>query len=203
MGRPSIGRRAMTNAQRQRRFRKLHKQPKGRRSGKPLKDRGLYETVQPRAVSSLATHLPEGCRFVEPCAGSGFLVGHLVALGHVCVGASDITPLRDGIVQRDALTLTRADAPKGAMFITNPPHQPRRLLHALIVRLSDLAETWLLLDVNWLCIQELKPFSDRVRNIVPLGYRPKWFAGSPDSATQDFVWVKFSRPSKVPAKFLW
>jgi hypothetical protein len=45
------------------------------------------------------------------------------------------------------------------------------------MRFSDLAPTWLLVDVNWLCIQESAPLFDRLRCIVPLGYRPKWFAG--------------------------
>jgi hypothetical protein len=43
---------------------------------------------------------------------------------------------------------------------------------------------------------------------VPLGYRPKWFVKEDGDKKKggerrDFVWLKFGKPSKAPAKFLW
>jgi hypothetical protein len=200
MGRPAIGKHAMTAAERMRRHRK---KMKSRRSRYLKKARGLYETREPRAVEALSTYLPPGSRFIEPCAASGRLRGHLIAHpnGYTCDRASDIVPLASDVERKDVFSYTSADVAPGAAFITNPPYD-RDVLDPLIAHLSDVAPTWLLLYVGWLFAQESAPLCDRMRFIVPLGHRPRWFDGK-GSETRDFAWVLFGQPDKEPAKFQW
>jgi hypothetical protein len=177
----------------------------GKRSGFPRIPRDSYDTPA-TAVPALAPHLPAGFRFIEPCAGKGLLIDHLMALGGACVGASDIEPRsrRHKIRKRDALTLSRADVPAGALIITNPPHT-RALLHRMIERLSELAPTWLLIDAGWLFTQQAAPFLEpqrnRLRRIVAVGVRPKWIPGTPHNAKDDVAWLKFGRPRNKLTKF--
>ena len=206
MGRPTVGKHPMTAAERQRRSRKLRRS----RQSRFLKNtRNLYRTIEPRAVESLkkAARLRKGFKFIEPCAGYGDMVSHLVGIGGICVLASDIKPERDDIVKRDALTLTAADVPKGVMIITNPPFDVD-MLHPMIEHFTSMADTvWLLLPVNWLCNQSSRPYFSRLRLIVPLGYRPKWYVKEDGDKKvgerRNFVWLKFTKPSKEPAVFLW
>jgi hypothetical protein len=64
------------------------------------------------AVRPLLPHLKPGTRFLEPCCGSGVLVGHLKRVGNVCVGAFDLPT--------DACTY-RYDTRAVDCFVTNPP----------------------------------------------------------------------------------
>jgi len=40
--------------------------------------------------------------------------------------------------------------------------------------------------------QQAAPLLDRLRLIVPLGFRPQWFVG-PGAERHDFAWMKFTR----------
>lgn len=161
------------------------------------KPRDLYETPE-RPVAPLLPFLPKGTRFVEPCAASGLLVGHLEGAGHWCVAASDIHPLNPDYGTLDALQLPRP--PDGTMIITNPPWS-RELLHPMIVHFSDLAPTWLLFDADWAHTGISKPYRERCRKIVSVG-RVKWvFEGSKVPGFDNAAWYEFGEPraGSVPA----
>src|SRR5262245_41051401 len=131
----------------------------GKRSTFPRRPRDAYDT--PRAAAlPLLPRLPKSFRFIEPCAGKGALIDILTEVGGTCVGAFDICPRRDDIQRCDALTLTRADVPKGTLIITNPPHE-RKVLHAMIGHFAALAPTWLLIDSDWKENEQAAPFFDR------------------------------------------
>jgi hypothetical protein len=64
----------------------------GKRSDFERIPQDRYDTP-PKAVEPLLPHL-EHQRFVEPCVGNGFLVGHLKRAGYILVGAYDLFPRR-------------------------------------------------------------------------------------------------------------
>jgi hypothetical protein len=78
-------------------------------------------------------HLTPCTRFIEPCCGHGWLVGHLKRAGHVLVGAFALP--HDARVKRYPIE-------DGVVFVTNPPWR-RDVLHEVVVNLSDQAPTWL------------------------------------------------------------
>lgn len=160
----------------------------GKRSNFQKIGRDLYETWDPRAIPPLLPHLPKGKRFAEPCAASGALVRQLEP--HLpCAWASDIVPLAAGIVENDALTCGLGDAD---IFITNPPWT-RKILHPLIVHLSDLAPTFLLFQSNWANTQQAQPFLNRCRRIIAVG-RLKWIPDTPHDHMEDVSWYLFDKP---------
>lgn len=166
----------------------------GKRSTFERRERDFYPTPL-EAVRPLLRHLSPRTRFVEPCAGDGALIDHLTAAGHKCVVGYDIEPKRADIECWDALeTKGAAD---GVTFITNPPWD-RRVLHPLIVRLSDLAPTWLLFDADWVHTRQAAPFADRLRRIVAVG-RVKWIPDSPFTGKDNCAWHLFGRPVIGPA----
>lgn len=171
-----------------------------RTPGLPRIDRDLYETPAD-AVEPLLPFLAPATRFVEPCAGSGLMVGHLERQGHWCVAASDIHPLNHDIGTLDALALPRP--PAGCAIITNPPWK-RDLLHKMIVHFSDLAPTWLLFDADWAHTKTTAPpYLRRCRRIVSVG-RVKWvFEGSKTAGFDNVAWYEFGEPrvGSVPLFF--
>jgi hypothetical protein len=104
-------------------------------------------------------------------------------------------------VQRDALSLTRADLNGADLIITNPPFdRSRRLMHAMIDYLPTLAPCWLLLDAAW-------PFTTRsaghrgdLQEIVAVG-RVQWIPGSGTSGTDDYAWMRFDPRGTGPVSF--
>lgn len=162
----------------------------GKRSSFERRERDFYPTPA-EAVRPLLRHLSPGTRFSEPCAGDGALVGHLRAAGHVCVWQSDISP-RSPMAEFDALTLDLKPLEHDCI-ITNPPWD-RRVLHPLIVHLSDQAPTWLLFDADWAHTRQAAPFADRLRRIVSVG-RVKWIPDSPFTGKDNCAWHLFGKPS--------
>jgi hypothetical protein len=122
--------------------------------------------------------------FVEPCAGEGFLVGHLKHAGHVLVSAYDLP--------HDARTERYPEANDGTIFITNPPWL-RPALDAIIVNLSDQAPAWLLIDADWMHTRQSIPFMPRLRAVISVG-RLKWIPGSPYTGKDNAAWHLFDRP---------
>jgi hypothetical protein len=63
----------------------------GKRSRRKFRriERDAYNTPA-EAVWELLKELGPATKFVEPCAGAGYLVGHLKRAGHICVGAYDL-----------------------------------------------------------------------------------------------------------------
>ena len=154
-------------------------------------ERDYYPTPI-EAVLPLLPHLPSDLfHFTEPCAGDGRLADHIAKLtrGH-CERASDIEPRGKLIHQADALTEPDEMA---AMFITNPPWD-RKALHALILRLSDIAPTWLLFDADWMHTKQAVPFLPRLRKIVSVG-RVKWIEGSAMTGKDNCCWYLFQAPT--------
>ena len=167
----------------------------GKRSDFARIERDFYPTPE-EAVTPLLRHLSPGTRFVEPCAGDGALIDHLTTAGHVCARAWDIEPRRSDIEEHDALTLLVGNVD---CFITNPPWD-RKVLHPLIVHLSDMAPTWLLFDADWAHTKQAAPFANRLRRIVSVG-RLKWIADSPFTGKDNCAWHLFDKPSSAPCEF--
>lgn len=164
----------------------------GKRSSFERVPRDFYPTP-PEAVKPLLPHLRAPERFCEPCAGDGALVDALVAAGHICASARDIEPRRDDIDEKDALTTLTGNID---CFITNPPWD-RKILHPLIVHLSDQAPTWLLFDADWMHTRQAAPYMDRLRSIVSVG-RVKWIPDSKMTGKDNCCWYLFMRPSDRP-----
>jgi hypothetical protein len=135
------------------------------------REKDLYETPLETA-EPLLPWLVSGTRFIEPCAGPGKLIGHLVAAGHICVGRSDI--------ERDA-RVTRYDVAPGTIFITNPPGWGRGtvdVMHPILVNLSNQAPAWLLMSSDWACNERSgELLHHRCDRIVSAG-RARWFGGT-------------------------
>lgn len=165
----------------------------GKRSNFERMERDFYPTPF-EAVIPLLPHLEAGTRFVEPCAGNGALIDHLVGAGHVCARAWDIEPQREDIDRHDALTRIVGNVD---CFITNPPWR-RDTLHALIVHLSDQHPTWLLFDADWIHTRQAVPYLSRLRKVVSVG-RVKWIPGSKFTGKDNCAWHLFGAPESVPA----
>lgn len=169
----------------------------GKRSDFPRVPRDKYRT-QASCMPPLLPFLSPGTLFIEPCAGDGALVALLEAQGHVCVQAFDIEPEASGIAQRDALGpmdfLEVADC-----FITNPPWD-RKVLHPLIVNLSDVLPTWLLFDADWIHTVQASDLASRCRRVVSVG-RVKWMPGTKHTGMDNCAWYEFGPPSSGGTRF--
>lgn len=158
----------------------------GKRSNFERVERDYYPTPY-EAVVPLLEHLWTSTVFVEPCAGDGRLVNHLVANGHACIGAYDIEPRAEWILPLDAL---KAEIGAADCFITNPPWD-RSILHPLIDHLSAQAPTWLLFDADWMHTKQAAPYMDRCEAIVSVG-RVKWIEGSKMTGKDNCCWYLFT-----------
>jgi len=158
----------------------------GKRSNFERVERDFYPTPY-EAVVPLLPHLSPGTRFYEPCAGDGALMDHLVKRGHVCHLAFDIKSRRKDIRFGDALELNFVEG----MFITNPPWD-RKILHPLIIHLSDMAPTWLLFDADWMHTKQSAEYMKRCVKIVSVG-RVKWIPGSKMTGKDNCAWYLFGK----------
>lgn len=154
----------------------------GKRSDFKRQERDFYPTPY-EAVAPLLSHLPALHKpmYAEPCAGDGALIRHIGSAAE-CVIAYDIEPQGVAVLCRDALYYRPIKAIRFDMFITNPPWD-RKILHPLIVHLSDMAPTWLLFDADWMHTKQSAEFMPRCRKIVSVG-RVKWI---PDSKVLDLM----------------
>lgn len=170
----------------------------GKRSDFERVPRDFYPTPA-EAVPPLLAHLSPGTKFVEPCAGDGCLSNHLMDAGHHMVDQYDIEPQHPAVARDDALT-AKIDPTWGvACFITNPPWD-RKVLHPLIIHLSDQAPTWLLFDADWVHTRQALPFLPRLRRIVSVG-RVKWIPGSKMTGKDNCAWHLFDKPKYGAAEF--
>jgi hypothetical protein len=173
----------------------------GKRSSFARRPQDYYRTP-PDAVTALLPHLPAAAAFIEPCAGDGTLVGHLMECGHACVYACDVRPRnRLMIHKRDALALDRklVERREAKFIITNPPWS-RPILHQMIEHFSDLLPTWLLIDANWIFTRQAAPYLKRCVKIVTIG-RVKWIANSPSVGKDDAAWMLFTRAHRGQPRF--
>ena len=159
----------------------------GKRSLFARIDKDNYETPV-AAVLPLLRQLPAASRFVEPCCscGKSRLADVLVGAGHVLVGAY-------GLPEGDA-RVAQYKMPINTIFATNPPyHGQAKDLHRLIANLSDQAETWLLLPLDWCAnLGSGEIIRTRCSLIAVIG-RIRWFPDTPCSSKDNYAWVKFSR----------
>lgn len=161
----------------------------GKRSSFERIPKDFYRTFDARALPPLIPHLRPGGCFSEPCAGEADLIRQMVGAGFTLQDAMDLEPKDDRIRQGDALV---DDLGHPEMFVTNPPWS-RPILHALIVRLSDIAPTFLLFDSNWANTKQAGPFMDRCRKIIQVG-RLIWIPGTKMTGKDDVAWYEFGRP---------
>ena len=158
------------------------------------KARDFYATPE-AAVLPLLPHLYPYVSFDEPCAGDAALVEIIEATGILCSYMSDIEPQIPQIEKKDVFDIKNCT---GGMFITNPPWD-RRILHPLIVHLSNMAPTWLLFDADWMHTKQSAQFMDRCRKIISVG-RVSWIG----NGTVDFdncCWYLFDRPTDKLTEF--
>lgn len=167
----------------------------GKRSSYERVERDFYPTPA-EAIYPLVPHLRRGALFSEPCAGDGALIRHLAAVGYTCQDAMDIEPQDPRVRVGNAL---ESDLGQPEMFITNPPWL-RSTLHPLIVRLSDIAPTWLLFDADWKHTRQAAPYMPRLRKVVSVG-RLKWIPDSKFTGKDNCAWHLFTRPSDEPCQF--
>ena len=168
----------------------------GKRSNFERVDRDFYPTPE-AAVLPLLPHISEnGFCFAEPCAGDGALIDHLESRGFTCTFACDIEPQAGNILKVDAFNIESTTA---SCFITNPPWD-RKILHPLIIHLSDIAPTWLLFDADWIHTKQSAPFMDRLRKVVSVG-RVKWIPDSKTTGKDNCAWHLFDKPSEAITEF--
>jgi hypothetical protein len=155
----------------------------GKRSDFKRLARDAYDTPA-EAVAPLLERLAPRTRFIEPCAGNGRLIKHLVCAGHVLVGRYDLPD--------DARAKRYDGIEDGVVFVTNPPWS-RGVLHQIIANLSDQAWTWLLIDADWIHTKQAIPYLPRLKTIISVG-RVRWIRGSPYDGKDNCAWHLFDRP---------
>lgn len=159
------------------------------------KERDLYETHDFDAVYPLLPHIEHIKEYCEPCAASGILIEHLAFAAKRCTAAYDIQPLAEGIVEKDATTLTRDDLNSALTIITNPPWS-WPVLKLLLMRFAVIGvSAWLLLESSFSQNVRSAPFMKRCERIVPVG-RVYWEPNTEHKATFNVAWF-FFRPDPV------
>lgn len=160
----------------------------GKRSNFERMERDFYPTPL-SAITPLVSHLPDGARYCEPCAGAGDLVRGLKFFGFNCVSAFDIEPMGDNIWQHDATQIALADLQGADYIITNPPWD-RPLLHRIIEQCALLQPTWLLFDADWVHTRQSVPYMEYCHAVVSVG-RVKWIEDSPSVGKDNCAWYLF------------
>jgi hypothetical protein len=158
----------------------------GRRSDFERRDQDFYPTPR-AAVLPLLPYVPQGTKFIEPCAGDGTLVRVLESFGHHCVDAFDVEPRISFVRILDARWFR--DTQNADMFITNPPWA-RAELHGLIRHLSALLPTWLLFDADWPHTLQARTLIKHCASIVSIG-RVKWIENSKHTGKDNSCWYFF------------
>tara|TARA_R110002126_G_scaffold11847_3_gene52308 strand:- start:168 stop:707 length:540 start_codon:yes stop_codon:yes gene_type:complete len=162
-----------------------------------------YYPTPPEAVVPLIKHLPEHGTYMEPCAGDNRLVNHITDLtkGRMkCLLSSDIEPQSHDVARIDVFDTDLAKDFDARYFITNPPWD-RKILHPLIVHLSNQRPTWLLFDADWMHTVQSKEYMKRCVKIVSIG-RVKWIEGSKMTGKDNCAWYLFDvNPLVGPTAF--
>jgi len=117
------------------------------------------------SVEPLIKHLPNKFTFSEPCAGDGNLCRHLEYYGGVCMWASDISPLGEGIIENDFTEVGEDQVLESQFIITTPPWV-RTILHSIIEHFAPLRPTWLLFDADWVHTKDSMPYIKHLHKIV-------------------------------------
>jgi hypothetical protein len=178
----------------------------GKRSDFVKRARDFYPTPK-EAVAPLIPFLPEYVTFIEPCAGDGRLVRHMMDLlgpDVECNGAYDIEyptdedgdllPLQWDVQIADALTLVEANVARADYIITNPPWSRDKasgyILHRMIEHFAELRPTWLLFDADWMHTKQAVPYIEKyLLSVVTVG-RVSW-AQNGTSGKDNVAWYLF------------
>lgn len=174
----------------------------GKRSNFARRPQDRYLTFDPRAGRALAPHLPQGCKFWEPCAGRGDLIGQLQGHGATCVCATDIQPGDERIYRSDALTATASDvdATGATHIITNPPWT-RSILHQMIRQFAAIRPTWLLFDADWVHTGQSASYTAYLQRVVSVG-RLCWIEGTNQTGKDNVAWYLFDARHTGPIEFI-
>jgi hypothetical protein len=181
----------------------------GKRSNFDRTPRDYYPTPL-EAVKPLVEHggfsdgicSSAGPKYIEPCAGDGRLVSHLITLAPYldAIHVADIEPRGEGIRKRDVFS-SEADAFLQNDVITNPPWD-RKFLHPFISKWIRLNQNthfsrcmWLLFDADWAHTKQSREFMPYCDRIISVG-RVKWIEGSKNTGKDNCCWYRF-RPYKV------
>ena len=159
----------------------------GKRSNFERKKLNAYFTIDPKAAQKLAPFVSG--TFAEPCAGDGGLVRLLQPHGLTCTYACDVRPLAEWIEQRDVLFFG-ADLPPCEKIISNPPWE-RPVLHAMIEKFRNHADTWLLFDADWAFTGQARPYMKFCKRIVAVG-RLYWEENGV-SGKENCAWYNFGK----------
>jgi hypothetical protein len=174
----------------------------GKRSNFARKELDTYDTPN-AAVAPLLPHLPPKTRFIDPCAGAGDLVEHLLDAGHVFNAGYDLQPRADYIRQCNLLAADRRTFKTKDLdaFITNLPWE-RKLLHPMIAHLRSFDRPlWTLIDANWMFTAQAEPFLRYCSKIVTVG-RVRWIPGSTMTGKDDCAWFLFEPEPVMFTQFI-
>jgi hypothetical protein len=149
-----------------------------------FKRRAHDEYLTPyRPVLPLVPHLTGIRTFIEPCCGDGRLIRHIESFGPLCIYHGDIQTGTDALTDR-VLPRTIADA-----IITNPPYT-WEVLEPMIVRFSEIAPTWLLLEADFKHNLNAAPYIPMCSDVVSIG-RIRWFDDTEHEGKTNYAWYRF------------
>ena len=158
-----------------------------------------YYVTPAKAVIPLLPHLPDRCKFIEPCAGDGSLVRALEERGHRCVMASDIEPRGKNIAKIDALDVfydARDRCNLAQMIITNTPWRWAVLKSMLDHFIENRFPAWLLLPSDFAHNVRSVPFMHHCERYLAIG-RVSWM-GNAKGGHDNASWYLFN-PLPTPA----
>ena len=136
-----------------------------------------------RAAIPLRPHLTGIRTFMEPCCADGTLIRHIESFGPLCIYHSDIQTGTDALTDV-LLARTIADA-----IITNPPYT-WQILEPMIVRFSQIAPTWLLLEADFKHTVQAAQYMAMCSDVVSVG-RVRWFEDTKHEGKQNYAWYRF------------
>ena len=151
--------------------------------------RDAYDTPA-EAVAPLLKRLAPRTRFIEPCAGNGRLIEHLVRAGHVLVGQYDLP---------DDARAKRYGVEDGVVFVTNSPWSRSSTASDHRQSLRPGA-AWLLIDADWVHTLQSISYQPRLRTIVSIG-RVRWIPDLPFDGKDNCAWHLFDRPRPARGYF--
>lgn len=147
-------------------------------------------STPPEAVLPLLHYLPRKVIFTEPCAGTGDLIEHLQAAGHVCGEAYDLAPRREDIEVGNAV-----DRIPKHLSVTNPPYSRALLMPILEAAIKWPHPSWWLLPHDVMANKYFRSVAPHAVAIIPIG-RVSWIRNTDGSPTgsgfENFDWLCLS-----------